>query len=71
MPELARLAGGINSDGLDLDQRHATVSAKRADRVREAKAAIDYSPDQIARSLRVGRLGVIGMVIPDVINAFR
>jgi DNA-binding LacI/PurR family transcriptional regulator len=46
------------------------VSEKRTARVLEAMAAIDYSPDQIARSLKVGRTSVIGMVIPDVTNAF-
>jgi LacI family transcriptional regulator len=70
MQDVARLAGVSVATVSAVINSTATVSAKRAERVREAMAAIDYSPDQIARSLRVGRSGVIGMVIPDVTNAF-
>ena len=31
---------------------------------------LDYHPDQVARSLRVGKTLVIGMVIPDIRNPF-
>ena len=31
---------------------------------------LDYHPDQIARSLKVGRTYTIGVVIPDITNAF-
>jgi LacI family transcriptional regulator len=70
MQDVARLAGVSVATVSAVINGTATVSAKRSERVREAMAAIDYSPDQIARSLRVGRSGVIGMVIPDVTNAF-
>lgn len=32
--------------------------------------ALDYHPDQIARSLIVRRTSTLGMVIPDVTNPF-
>ncbi len=70
MQDVARLAGVSVATVSAVINGTATVSLKRSERVREAMAAIDYSPDQIARSLRVGCSSVIGMVIPDVTNAF-
>jgi LacI family transcriptional regulator len=70
MRDVARLAGVSVATVSAVINDTVTVSEKRRERVRQAMAAIDYSPDQIARSLRVGRSGVIGMVIPDVTNAF-
>jgi LacI family transcriptional regulator len=32
--------------------------------------ALDYYPDQVARSLKVGRTNVVGMVVPDITNNF-
>jgi LacI family transcriptional regulator len=46
------------------------VSEIRAERVRRAMEALDYYPDQVARSLKVGKTGVIGMVIPDITHSF-
>jgi LacI family transcriptional regulator len=48
----------------------AVVSPKRTDRVRKAMEALDYQPDQIARSLKTGRTQVVGMILPDVTNPF-
>jgi LacI family transcriptional regulator len=31
---------------------------------------LDYHPDQVARSLRVGRTNAIGMIVPDISNQF-
>jgi LacI family transcriptional regulator len=70
MQDVARLAGVSVATVSAVINGTATVSARRTERVREAMAAIDYSPDQIARSLKMGRTSVIGMVIPDVTNAF-
>jgi LacI family transcriptional regulator len=39
-------------------------------RVLNAMNALDYHPDQVARSLRVRRTHTIGVVIPDVTNPF-
>jgi LacI family transcriptional regulator len=48
----------------------AVVSEKRAQKVREAMEALDYHPDQVARSLRTGRSRVVGMIVPDITNPF-
>jgi len=46
------------------------VSAKLTKQVKEAMTNLDYHPDLIARSLRVGRTHTIGMIVPDVTNPF-
>src|SRR5580658_8449534 len=33
-------------------------------------AALDYHPDAIARSLKTGRSNAIGVIVPDITNAF-
>ncbi len=70
MQDVARLADVSIATVSAVINGTAVVSPNRAARVREAMAAIDYYPDQIARSLKMGRTSVIGMVIPDVTNAF-
>lgn len=39
-------------------------------RIRGALKALNYHPDQIARSLKTGRTHTIGVVIPDITNPF-
>lgn len=46
------------------------VSAKLTMQVKEAMATLDYHPDLIARSLKIGRTHTIGMIVPDVTNPF-
>ena len=46
------------------------VSEPLKRRVLDAMLALDYHPDQVARSLKVRRTCVIGVVIPDVSNPF-
>ena len=46
------------------------VSAKLTTQVKEAMVNLDYHPDLIARSLKVGRTHTIGMIVPDVTNPF-
>ncbi|MGI5347679.1 LacI family DNA-binding transcriptional regulator [Streptomyces sp. CA-250714] len=46
------------------------VTAERAQRVREAADALGFSPNRVARSLRVQRASVIGLLIPDIANPF-
>ena len=48
----------------------AFVGPARAERIRDAMAALDYHPDRVARSLRTGKTHAIGMVVPDVTNPF-
>lgn len=46
------------------------VSPKRTKLVQDAMAALNYRRNERGRSLRTGRSGVIGVVVPDVTNPF-
>ena len=70
MRDVARLAGVSVATVSAVVNRTATVSEHRAQKVRAAMEALDYQPDQIARSLKVGRSDVIGMVVSDITNPF-
>jgi LacI family transcriptional regulator len=70
MEDVARLAEVSSATVSAVINGNVVVSPLRTKRVREAMEALDYHPDQVARSLKVGRTFVIGMVIPDVTNAF-
>ena len=47
-----------------------TVRPKLAQRIQSAMQALDYHPDQVARSLRVRRTDTIGVLVSDVTNPF-
>lgn len=70
MHDVARLAGVSIATVSAVINGTATVSPKRAQKVREAMEALDYHPDQVARSLKVGRTEVVGVIMPDIANAF-
>ena len=70
MHDVARLAGVAVSTVSALINGAPKVSQARSDRIRRAMRELDYHPDQIARSLKVGRTRTIGVVIPDITNAF-
>jgi len=70
MSDVARLAGVSVATVSAVVNGKGGVSQERKRRVEEAMLALDYHPDHIARSLKVGRSNVIGMVVPDVTNAF-
>jgi LacI family transcriptional regulator len=70
MQDVARLAGVSIATVSAVLNGSARVSAELTDRVQKAMEALDYHPDQVARSLKVGKTSVIGMVIPDVRNFF-
>ncbi|MFC4946342.1 LacI family DNA-binding transcriptional regulator [Pseudonocardia sp. GCM10023141] len=46
------------------------VSPERRERVLAAMAALDYRPNAIARSLAATESRTIGMIVPDVSNAY-
>jgi LacI family transcriptional regulator len=46
------------------------VSVKRSKLVRDAVVALGYAPNGPARSLRLGRTSVIGVVVGDIANPF-
>lgn len=70
MRDVARLAGVSVATVSAVINSSATVSEFRTKRVRDAMEALDYYPDQVARSLKVGRTNVVGMVVPDITNNF-
>jgi LacI family transcriptional regulator len=70
MRDVARLAEVSVATVSAVANGTAVVSPKRADRVRKAMEALDFHPDQIARSLKTGRTQVLGMILPDVTNPF-
>lgn len=46
------------------------VSSDLQARVRQAMAELGYRPNALARSLRVKRSDTLGMIVPDIANAF-
>lgn len=46
------------------------VSEELTQRVKQAMAELDYTPNALASSLRSGRTKIIGLVIPDIANQF-
>ncbi|MGE0131655.1 MAG: LacI family DNA-binding transcriptional regulator [Blastocatellales bacterium] len=70
MVDVARLANVSVATVSAVVNGKSGVSAELTRRVQEAMEALDYHPDHIARSLKVGRTHVIGMVVPDITNPF-
>jgi LacI family transcriptional regulator len=70
MKDVARLAAVSTSTVSAVINGTVPVSPRRKQRVLDAMTALDYHPDAIARSLKTGRSLVIGVVVPDITNAF-
>ena len=70
MRDVARLAGVSTSTVSGVINDTVMVSPERKARVLAALAALDYHPDAIARSLKTGRSNAVGVVVPDITNAF-
>lgn len=68
--DVARLANVSIATVSAVINEKLTVSKESTQRVRKAMEALDYHPDQVARSLKVRRTATIGMLIPDVTNPF-
>lgn len=51
-------------------EKEMRVSAEVVARVRQAAEDMNYEPDQIARSLRMGSTKTIGLVVADISNPF-
>ncbi|ANL56927.1 LacI family DNA-binding transcriptional regulator [Rhizobium phaseoli] len=49
---------------------YGVVSDKIRDQVVAAAAALEYRPNELARSMSTGRSGIIGVVVGDIQNAF-
>jgi LacI family transcriptional regulator, galactose operon repressor len=70
MRDVARLAKVSTATVSAVINRNVPVSALRTKRVSDAMAALDYHPDEIARSLKKGRTNAIGVIVPDITNTF-
>ncbi|MGH9402592.1 MAG: LacI family DNA-binding transcriptional regulator [Terriglobia bacterium] len=68
--DVARLADVSLGTASKVINKKGFVSHDLMQRVLSAMEALDYHPDQIARSLKVRQTQTIGMVIPDVTNPF-
>jgi LacI family transcriptional regulator len=70
MRDVARLAGVSVATVSAVINGTAKVSPSLTRKVQRAMAALDYHPDQVARSLKMGKTSVVGMIIPDITNMF-
>ena len=70
MRDVARLAGVSTSTVSAVVNGNVFVSPRRKASVQKAMAALDYQPDAIARSLKTGKSNVVGIIVPDITNAF-
>lgn len=72
MQDVAERAGvhvGTASRALDPDRQYM-VSAKTRERVRQAADDLGYQVNALARGLRKGFTGILGVVVPDIGNPF-
>jgi LacI family transcriptional regulator len=70
MGDVARLAKVSVATVSAVINGNKKVSTKLRERVQEAIHALDYHPDQIARSLRVRRTLTVGVIVPNVASMF-
>ncbi|WP_130492541.1 LacI family DNA-binding transcriptional regulator [Motilibacter rhizosphaerae] len=66
MADVARLAGVSTKTVSNVLNDYPYIRAQTRDRVLEAVAALGYQINASARSLRSGRTGVIGLVVPEI-----
>jgi LacI family transcriptional regulator len=68
--DIARLAGVSVATVSKVLNNKPTVKPKLVQQVKQAVEALDYHPDQGARSLRVRHTFTAGMIVADVTNPF-
>ncbi len=68
--EIARRAGVSIATVSNVVTGAVRVSPKRRERVEAAIKELDYYPDYVARSLKMRRTRLLGMVISDITNPF-
>ncbi|MCJ7995730.1 LacI family DNA-binding transcriptional regulator [Rhizobium cremeum] len=68
--DVAREAGVSKATAARVLGGYGTVSAKVRDAVKAAASALDYRPNELARSMTTGRSGTIGVVVGDIENPF-
>lgn len=50
--------------------REARISPETEKRILEAAAEFEFRPNQVARNLRSGKTGQVGVIVPDIANPF-
>ena len=68
--DVARLAGVSKTAVSQVFGGTGRISARTKERVLAAAAELGYTPDHAARSLRLGRTGLLSMVVPQVDNPY-
>lgn len=68
--DVARLAGVSKTAVSQVLGGTGRISPDTAERVRAAAERLGYTPDHSARSLRLGRTGLLTMIIPQVDNPY-
>ncbi len=68
--DVAKLASTSVGTVSAVTNGRTSVSPELAERVRKAVEALGYRPDSVARSLRVRRTNVIGVVMPQIASLF-
>lgn len=70
MKDVAREAGVSIKTVSNAINDYPFMKPETRQRVLDAAARLDYVPNQLARSLRSGRSGVISLALPDLRNAY-
>lgn len=68
--DVARKAGVSKATAARVLGGYGTVSDRIREAVIEAAKALDYRPNELARSMTTGRSGTIGVVVGDIENPF-
>ncbi len=68
--DVARKAGVSKATAARVLGGYGTVSDRVRDAVTAAARALDYRPNELARSMTTGRSGTIGVVVGDIENPF-
>ncbi|MEU6086735.1 LacI family DNA-binding transcriptional regulator [Streptomyces sp. NPDC047085] len=63
-------AAGVSPATVSRVLNGGRVTAERAERVRRAAAELGFAPNRVARSLRMRRSSLVGLIIPDIENPF-
>lgn len=68
MTEIAAALGVSSATVSNALSGKGRVSAELSAKIRQAAEELGYVPSHVARALRTGRTGVIGLVLPDISN---
>ena len=68
--EIARLAGTSVATVSRVINQNGRFSKETEKRVREIIEKYNYRPNELARSLRVDKAQVVGVIVPDITNEF-